>query len=62
MVARHWDGGDDICDHEDPLEDAEVGCEDEGRGQGTKSESDVIECAKIFILLQSQCVQVYSRN
>ena len=35
MVARHWDGGDDICDHEDPLEDAEVGCEDEWRGQGT---------------------------
>ena len=62
MVTGHRHGSEDVCDHEDPLEDAEAGGEHQGRGQGAQAEGHVVQRSKVLVLLQPQGVEVYSSH
>ena len=58
MVTWYGDSEDDVDDHQDPLDQWEVGGEEERGEEGGHPHSEVVEGPEVLVLLQSESVEV----
>ena len=58
MVTWYGDSEDDVDDHQDPLDEWEVGGEEERGEEGGHPHGEVVEGPEVLVLLQSESVEV----